>query len=117
MVHRRRPQWLLPACLALGCALSGCDSRPAASLASPVAKHDCLKCHATDGSSLLAPGFPSISSRYSDDPDAAAALARSFRSGSHGKWSEYRGGTMPPQPQLSEAERKELIEWILKQPR
>jgi cytochrome c551/c552 len=101
---------------ALCSALQGCDaSPPGMTTGNPVVKNGCLTCHANDKNILSAPSFWAISQRYSDNSDAAAALATSLSNGSHGKWAEYRGATMPPQPQLSETEKKALVEWILKQ--
>jgi cytochrome c551/c552 len=103
-------------CIALSITLQGCDaSPPGITSSNPVVENGCLTCHASDKNIVSAPSFWAISQRYSDNSDAAAALAKSLSNGSHGKWAEYRGATMPPQPQLSETEKKALVDWILKQ--
>lgn len=80
-----------------------------------VAKTNCLTCHSEDKNVLLAPPFSSIAQRYSGNQKAADMLAASVKNGSHGKWADYRGVVMPPQPQLSERENKSLVQWILNQ--
>ena len=105
----------LVACAAMAGTLPACEPKPQV-VQSPVAQHGCLRCHSGDGNTVGAPDFATISRRYADDQGAAAALGASLKGGSHGKWSEYQAGAMPPQAQLSESERKALVEWILTQP-
>jgi cytochrome c551/c552 len=116
MIQLRSSTLTALVCFALSSTLQGCDAPPPGITSSnPVVENGCLTCHANDKNILLAPSFSAISQRYSGNSDAAAALANSLRNGSHGKWIEYRDAMMPPQPQLSETEKKALVEWILKQ--
>lgn len=135
-MRARFPLFLSLMALALG----GCDTRIASSdravqqnsvavellaTGEPVAgilddaagfpKHRCLTCHAADRSIMVAPSFSSIAQRYSDNGNAITILAGSLANGSHGKWADYRNDAMPPQPQLSEREKKALVQWILSQ--
>lgn len=80
-----------------------------------VANDKCLTCHAADRNVLVAPSFSSIAQRYANSGNAATILATSIATGSHGKWTGAHDDVMPSQPQLSEKEKKALIEWILKQ--
>lgn len=80
-----------------------------------LAKHKCLTCHGADRSLLIAPPFSSIAKRYSNNENASNILAGSLANGSHGKWVDYRSVAMPPHPQLSDREKKALVQWILSQ--
>lgn len=101
-------------CLALA-TLNGCEREPQMEDGSSVATKGCMACHAANEGPGFAPSFAVISKRYAGSKDAAARLAESLKSGSHGKWTGYPGTAMPPQSQLSEEERKALARSILRQ--
>jgi cytochrome c len=70
----------------------------------------CLECHAL-GYRDVGPSFRSIAQRYRFDLAGRERLPRVIRGGSAGHWGERF--IMWPQVQLSDAEVKELVEWIL----
>lgn len=70
---------------------------------------NCLTCHAVDRK-LIGPGFKDVAARYASDPAAAERLTRKVQKGGGGVWGN---AVMPPNPQLSEAEAKQLVGWIL----
>lgn len=72
-------------------------------------KHGCLGCHAA-ATKLVGPTYRDVGAKYAGDANAVAALAQSIRNGGSGKWGEI---PMPPQKQVSEADAKKLVRWIL----
>jgi cytochrome c len=72
---------------------------------------NCMACHAVD-KKLVGPSFKEISARYAKDANAVDNLAKKVRSGGSGVWGPM---PMPANPQVSEAEAKTLVQWILKQ--
>jgi cytochrome c len=66
---------------------------------------DCSSCHALDRE-IVGPAFSAIAKRYAGQPDATEKLAAKIREG---------GGGMTPHPDLTEAQRREIVKWILSQ--
>jgi cytochrome c len=64
---------------------------------------DCASCHAVDRQ-VVGPAYIEIAKRYAGQPDAAPKLATKIRDG---------GGGMTPHPDLSDAQRTEIAQWIL----
>jgi cytochrome c len=64
---------------------------------------DCSSCHAVDHD-VVGPAYSAIAKRYSRQADAAAKLAGKIRDGGNG---------MTPHPDLSEAQRRQMVAWIL----
>ena len=78
-------------------------------------KSDCFTCHAVD-KKLIGPAYEWVAFRYKDDKDAIAKLTKSVKEGSSGKWTAYTNGVpMTPHPQLTDAEIKTMLEWVLSQ--
>jgi cytochrome c551/c552 len=71
----------------------------------------CLGCHTTD-KPLVGPAFRDVAAKYRGDPAAAARLAQKVRAGGQGVWGQV---PMPPNPGLSEADAKLLVDWVLAQ--
>jgi cytochrome c len=69
----------------------------------------CTACHGTT-QKVVGPAFRDIGGRYSGDAGAAERLAQRVREGSAGAWGPV---PMPPQTQLSEADARALVRWIL----
>jgi cytochrome c len=69
----------------------------------------CTACHGVT-QKLVGPPFRDIGGRYANDAGAADRLARHVRQGSSGVWGPV---PMPPQSQLSEADARALVRWIL----
>ena len=89
------------ALLGAACAL------PAFASAELAGKKNCMACHATD-KKLVGPSFKDIAAKYqAKDVDA---LAQKILKGGAGVWGPV---PMPANPQVSDAEAKELVRWIL----
>ncbi|TFY98812.1 c-type cytochrome [Ramlibacter rhizophilus] len=72
-------------------------------------KSKCLACHAVD-QKRLGPLLKEVAAKYQGDSSAADKLARKIREGGVGVWGQL---PMPPQPQVSEADAKNLAAYIL----
>lgn len=78
-------------------------------LASPelASKRNCMACHAVD-KKLVGPSYKDVAAKYqAKDVDS---LAQKILKGGAGVWGPV---PMPANPQVSEAEAKELVRWIL----
>ena len=73
------------------------------------AKRNCLACHAVDRR-VLGPSYRDVAARYASQPEAAPRLARKIVTGGTGVWGRL---VMPANPQVSEAEARQLVQWIL----
>lgn len=71
----------------------------------------CMACHQVS-KAVVGPSFADIAKRYKGDKKAPAALATKIRKGGGGVW-KMPMGPMPAQGQVSEAEAKQLVSWIL----
>jgi S-disulfanyl-L-cysteine oxidoreductase SoxD len=69
----------------------------------------CTACHGVTAK-VVGPGFREVSARYAGDSGAAARLAAKVRAGGTGVWGNV---PMPAQPQVSDADARALVEWIL----
>ncbi len=74
----------------------------------------CLICHSMDNQVGRATAFKVIAQKYRNKADAEANLVQRIRNGGVGHWGYI---PMPPagwkRPDVSEAEARELVEWIL----
>ena len=64
---------------------------------------DCSSCHAVDHE-VVGPAYSAIAKRYAGRPDALAKLAGKIKDGGNG---------MTPHPDLTEAQRRQMVIWIL----
>ena len=71
----------------------------------------CLACHQVN-KAVVGPAFTDIAKKYKGDKKAVDALASKVRKGGGGVWNMPMG-PMPAQGQVSEAEAKQLVTWIL----
>ncbi|MBP8285500.1 MAG: c-type cytochrome [Rhodoferax sp.] len=71
-------------------------------------KKNCLACHAVDNK-VVGPGYKEIAKKYAGQ-DASGKLAGKIRQGGAGVWGVV---PMPANPQVNEAEAKQLASWIL----
>lgn len=98
----KRPFGLLLAC-------TGFAAGPScAQLALAQEKH-CVSCHAID-EKLVGPAFKDVAARYAGQSDAAAKLSAKVVKGGAGAWGVV---PMPANSQVSEAEAKQLVQWVL----
>ena len=74
-------------------------------------RYKCVACH-RDREARTGPAYADIAARYREDPKAPARLAAAIRSGEHGRgpWQ------MPPHPEVSAADAKVMVRYILSMP-
>jgi cytochrome c551/c552 len=83
-------------------------AKPGAGLAL-MQKNGCTACHGVS-TKVLGPGFTEVADKYRAAAGAAAALFNKVKNGSSGAWGPM---PMPPQSQISDADAKALVQWIL----
>jgi cytochrome c len=66
---------------------------------------DCSGCHAVDRE-VVGPAYGAVAKRYAGQSDAADKLSAKIRDG---------GSVMTPHPDLNDAQRREIAQWILSQ--
>ena len=72
-------------------------------------KKNCMACHALD-KKLIGPGYKEVAAKYAGQKDAADKLAQKILKGGSGVWGAV---PMPANPQVTDAEAKQLVQWIL----
>lgn len=94
------------ALLASGAAHAALDNAKAEAL---MKKDGCAACHAID-KKLVGPSYIDVANKYRNDKGAAANLAKKVKAGGSGVWGQI---PMPPNAAVSDADIKDLVEWIL----
>jgi cytochrome c len=69
----------------------------------------CLACHQV-ATKVLGPAYTDVAAKYKDDAGAEARLIEKVLNGGTGVWGQI---PMPANKQVSEAEAKTLVDWIL----
>ncbi|SCK13005.1 c-type cytochrome [Vogesella sp. LIG4] len=72
-------------------------------------KNNCLACHAVD-KKVVGPAYKDVAKKYAGDKGAEARLIAKVKNGGSGVWGAV---PMPPNPQVSDADLKALVKWIL----
>jgi cytochrome c len=72
-------------------------------------KDGCAACHSID-KKIVGPAYQDVAAKYKSDKDAAAKLADKVKKGGVGVWGQI---PMPPNAQVSDADIKDLVSWIL----
>ena len=72
-------------------------------------KNGCTACHSID-KKLVGPSYVDVAAKYKGDAGAAAKLADKVKKGGSGVWGQV---PMPPNPQVSDADIKSMITYIL----
>ena len=72
-------------------------------------RSDCFSCHAVDHL-IVGPAYNAIAKKYAGQPNAASRLAQRIRQGGSGTWGTVQ---MPPHPDLTDAQIKQIVSWIL----
>jgi cytochrome c5 len=72
-------------------------------------KDGCSACHAVD-KKILGPSYQDVAAKYKGDKDALAKLTQKVKAGGSGTWGAV---PMPPNSQVSDADIKALVSWIL----
>jgi cytochrome c len=72
---------------------------------------NCLACHAID-KKVVGPAYQDVAKKYKGDKTAEAKLIKKVKEGGAGVWGPI---PMPPNAQVSDADIKTLVEWVLAQ--
>ena len=72
-------------------------------------KNACMSCHGVD-KKIVGPAFKDVAKKYAGDKTAEAKLLTKVKAGSKGVWGEI---PMPPNPQVSDADAKKIMGWVL----
>jgi cytochrome c len=70
---------------------------------------DCFSCHAVDHK-VVGPAFDAVAGKYAGQPGVETMLVNAVKNGHVGTWGQV---PMPPHPQLSDAQIKQIVSWIL----
>ena len=93
---------------ALAAALSAAPALAADELALAT-KSACTACHAVD-KKLVGPAYKDVAAKYKGNAKAQAMLEEKVKKGGVGVWGQV---PMPPNTQVSDADVKALVKWIL----
>lgn len=90
------------------------EAKPAAVLSETDAlalakKNGCLVCHAVD-KKVVGPAWKDVANKYRGDAGAEARMMDKIAKGGSGVWGSI---AMPPNPRLSEADRRTLAKFVL----
>ena len=72
-------------------------------------KSGCTACHAVD-KKIVGPAYKDVAAKYKGDKTAAAKLEEKVKKGGVGVWGQV---PMPPNTQVSDADIKKLVGWVL----
>jgi len=72
-------------------------------------KSGCTACHAVD-KKIVGPAYKEVAAKYKGDKGAAAKLEEKVKKGGTGVWGQV---PMPPNTQVSDADIKKLVAWVL----
>lgn len=70
---------------------------------------NCMACHAVD-KKLVGPSYKDVAAKYAGQKDAVDKLTLKVLKGGSGTWGAV---PMPANPQVSDAEAKQLVQWIM----
>jgi len=72
---------------------------------------NCMACHAI-GTKLVGPAYKDVAAKYAGQKGAEDKLVQKVMKGGAGVWGPV---PMPANPQVSEAEARSLVKWVLAQ--
>ena len=72
-------------------------------------KSGCTACHSVD-KKIIGPAYKDVAAKYKADKDADKKLAAKVKAGGTGVWGQI---PMPPNAQVSDADIKTLVAWIM----
>ncbi len=72
---------------------------------------NCMACHAV-ANKVVGPGFKDVAKKYAGQKDAEDKLTQKVLKGGSGVWGAI---PMPANAQVSEAEARTLVKWVLSQ--
>ena len=90
-------------------ALTAISAAPAMANLELAQKKACLACHSVDNK-IVGPAYKDVAKKYKGQKGIEAKLAEKVMKGGKGSWGEI---PMPANPQVNEAEAKQLVTWIL----
>ena len=70
---------------------------------------NCMACHAV-ATKLVGPAYKDVAAKYAGQKDAENKLVDKVMKGGSGSWGAV---PMPANPQVSEAEARTLVKWVL----
>ena len=70
---------------------------------------NCMACHAV-ANKVVGPSFKDIAGKYAGQADAEDKLSQKVMKGGSGAWGPV---PMPANPQVSDAEARTLVRWVL----
>lgn len=95
--------------IAVAAGLAFAGSSMAVDMPALAKKNGCTMCHSID-KKVVGPAWQAVADKYKGDPGAAAKLSAKIAKGGSGVWGTT---PMPPQTRASEADRNELVAFIL----
>jgi len=72
-------------------------------------KNGCAACHGI-AKKIVGPAYVDVAAKYRGDKNALAQLSQKVKAGGSGVWGAI---PMPPNAQVSDADIKSLVSWIL----
>lgn len=70
---------------------------------------NCMACHSVDNK-VVGPAYKEVAKKYAGDKTAENKLVQKVMKGGSGVWGAI---PMPANPQVSEAEARTLVKWVL----
>jgi cytochrome c len=101
----------MKALLFIGLAASALASNAALANADLAKAKNCVACHAVD-KKVVGPGYKDVAAKYAGQKDAEDKLVQKVLKGGGGVWGPV---PMPANTQVSDAEARTLVKWILAQ--
>lgn len=92
-------------------AAAGLSANAAMANADLAKSKNCMACHSM-ANKVVGPSFKEIAAKYAGQKDAEDKLTQKVLKGGSGAWGAV---PMPANPQLSDAEARTLVKWILTQ--
>jgi cytochrome c len=92
-------------------AVSALASTSAFAQADLAKSKNCLACHAVNAK-LVGPAYKDVAAKYAGQKGAEDKLVQKVMKGGAGVWGAV---PMPANPQVSEAEARSLVKWVLAQ--
>jgi cytochrome c len=72
---------------------------------------NCMACHAV-ANKVVGPAYKDVAAKYAGQKDAENKLVQKVMKGGSGAWGPV---PMPANPQVSEAEARQLVKWVMSQ--
>lgn len=92
-------------------ALTALTSNAAMANAELAKSKNCMSCHAV-ANKIMGPAYKEVAAKYAGQKDAEDKLTQKVLKGGSGVWGAV---PMPANPQVSEAEARTLVKWVLSQ--